>query len=187
MGDLENDGTLELITTSGSSTNNETWLTVWRISGVPFSVERLPWPTFAHDRWNTSQYGFKPPDEPTVGVKDREERKQFPQSFVLEQNYPNPFYGAGSSLRGSRNRTEISYQLPAISHVDLRVFNLLGAEVRRLVEGMRAAGAHRVFWDGRDEHGARLSPGIYFYRMEASSQPHRGRKFSFIKKLTLLQ
>jgi hypothetical protein len=179
MADLESDGTLNLVTVSH---DDETWLTVWEIPGVSYVEERFPWPMFGHDRWHTSQYGFKPPDEPTVAVEERKERNQLPKTFVLHQNYPNPFYGAGSSL----NKTEISYQLPVISHVELRIFNLLGAEVRRLVDGAQAAGTHKTFWEGRDERGGTLPAGIYFYRMEATPQRFNGEKISFVKKIMLL-
>jgi len=187
MGDLDRDGSLELITVSEDIGIDETWLNVWTIPGVPYVEERFPWPMFGHDRWHTSQYGFKPPDEPTVGVKEREKRDQLPKDFALHQNYPNPFYAAGSSLRGSRNRTEISYELPVTSHVELRLFNLLGAEVRRLVEATQAASAHKTFWNGRDERGGALPAGIYFYRLEATPQNRNGERVSFIKKLLLVK
>lgn len=183
MADLEGDGSLNLVTVSR---DDETWLTVWEIPGVPYVEARFPWPMHGHDRWHTSQYGFKPPDEPTVAVKERDEREQLPKTFVLHQNYPNPFYAVGSSTRGLRNQTEISYELPVSSHVELRVFNLLGAEVRRLVAATQAAGKYRAFWEGRDESGHILPAGIYFYRMEAAPQNRRSKTFSFIKKLTLL-
>ncbi|NUO83025.1 VCBS repeat-containing protein [candidate division KSB1 bacterium] len=184
MADLEGDGLLNLVTVS---LDDETWLTVWEIPGVPYVKERFPWPMYGHDRWHTSQYGFKPPDEPTAGVKEREERDQLPKAFELHQNYPNPFYGAGASLRGSRNRTEISYQLPIISHVELRLFNLLGEEVRRLVNATQAPGTHRVQWDGRDERGNELPVGIYSYRMQANPQNRNGESVSFIKKLLMVK
>ncbi len=187
MNDLNRDGTLEFVTVSSEAFEvEETWLTVWEIPGVPYVEERFPWPMYGHDRWHTSQYGFKPPDEPTVAVKESEERDRLPKDFVLHQNYPNPFYGAGSSLRGLQNRTEISYQLPVMSHVELRVFNLLGKEVRRLVEATQTAGTHKAQWDGKDERGVALPVGVYFYRMEATPQQRGGEKTSFIKKLTLL-
>jgi len=187
MGDLEGDGFLELVTVSSDAGENETWLTVWEIPGVPYVEERFPWPMYGHDRWHTSQYGFKPSDEPKVGVKEREARNQLPKDFVLHQNYPNPFYATRSRYRGSQARTEISYELPVTSHVELRLFNLLGAEVRRLVEATQAAGAHKTFWDGRDERGGALPAGIYFYRLEATPQNRNGERVSFIKKLLLVK
>jgi hypothetical protein len=181
MADLDHNGSLNLVTVSD---DDETWLTVWEVPGVPYVEERFPWPMYGHDRWHTSQYGFKPPDEPTVAVEEKE--MQFPKSFVLHQNYPNPFYGAGSSLRGSQARTEINYQLPVASHVELRLFNLLGEEVRRLVEAAQAPGTHKTFWEGKDGRGSALPAGIYFYRMKATPQTRGGESFSSTKKLAKL-
>lgn len=76
--------------------------------------------------------------------------------FVLEQNYPNPFTG----------QTKISYQLNSSARVVLSVFNLLGKEVKILVSQQMPPGKHEVIWDGRDDSGASLDSGIYFYRME---------------------
>lgn len=75
-----------------------------------------------------------------------------PIEFDLRQNYPNPFNPS----------TTISYDLPARSHVTLRIFNVLGQEVATLVNGEVEAGRHQVWWDAR-----RLSSGVYVYRMSA--------------------
>ena len=80
-----------------------------------------------------------------------------PQEFVLLQNFPNPFNAS----------TAIGYQLPEASEIRLSVYNLLGQEVRRLVEGEVEAGTHVVLWDGRDENGTPVGSGIYFYRLKA--------------------
>jgi len=71
-------------------------------------------------------------------------------------NYPNPF----------NPETQISFRLPNAGTVDLRIFNLLGQEVRRLVSGELEAGDHTIRWDGRDAAGQSVASGIYFYRLE---------------------
>ncbi|MCI0329610.1 MAG: multicopper oxidase domain-containing protein [candidate division Zixibacteria bacterium] len=71
-------------------------------------------------------------------------------------NYPNPF----------NPETQIAFRLPNAGNVDLRIFNLLGQEVRRLVNGNLEAGDHTVRWDGRDAAGQSVASGIYFYRLE---------------------
>ncbi|MBI3110046.1 MAG: T9SS type A sorting domain-containing protein [Ignavibacteriales bacterium] len=73
-----------------------------------------------------------------------------PTAYLL-QNYPNPFNPS----------TTITYRLPEDSHVDLKVFSILGNEVATLVQGRRATGVHRVRFVGRD-----LPGGIYFCRLE---------------------
>ncbi len=86
---------------------------------------------------------------------------KLPQTFSLSQNYPNPF----------NSTTIIHYTLPAISSqlsaVSLRIYNILGKEVRTLVEGDQPPGNYQVVWDGKDSKGNSLSSGIYFYRLEA--------------------
>ena len=76
--------------------------------------------------------------------------------FALLQSRPNPF----------NPETLIEYHLPEEGLVSLKVYNLLGQEIRMLEQGRKAAGAYHVHWDGRDEQGHPVSSGIYFYRMK---------------------
>jgi len=76
----------------------------------------------------------------------------------LLQNYPNPF-----SLSG----TNIFYQVSgAASDVNLRVYNIAGRLVQTLVNQRMSPGYYRAVWDGRDDHGGKVSSGIYFYRLQ---------------------
>ncbi len=90
---------------------------------------------------------------------------KIPISFSLGQNYPNPFNPA----------TTISYQLPAASHVELDVFDVLGREVKTLVNQKQSPGTYTVTFDG-----SRLSSGVYFYRLSAGG-------FTSVKKLMLVK
>ena len=76
------------------------------------------------------------------------------RSYVLWQNYPNPFNPS----------TTIRYGLASRSHVTLTVFNTLGQEMWRLVNGEVDAGYHEVKFDASG-----LSSGVYLYRMQAGS------------------
>ena len=79
-----------------------------------------------------------------------------PYDFVLEQNYPNPFNPS----------TEISYKLSAVSRVTLKVYDVLGRELRALADGERqSAGKHSLRWDGTNQRGERVGSGIYYYRL----------------------
>ncbi|MEW6050105.1 MAG: FlgD immunoglobulin-like domain containing protein [Candidatus Zixiibacteriota bacterium] len=80
-----------------------------------------------------------------------------PIDFTLDQNYPNPFNPS----------TVIEYMLPVTSHVSITIFNLLGQEVRKLVDETQSAGPHKLKWDGRDNDGAQMASGAYFYRLVA--------------------
>jgi hypothetical protein len=95
-----------------------------------------------------------------TGVEERPEAL-IPQFFRLKQNYPNPF----------NSTTLIRYQLPVISGqqsaVSLKVYNILGQEVKTLVEKDQAPGYYSVKWDGRDSMGEEMTSGIYFCRLQA--------------------
>ncbi len=72
-------------------------------------------------------------------------------SYLLLENYPNPFNPS----------TNIRFNLPGRADVSLRIYNLLGQEVAQLAEGIYGAGTHRVEW-----HADNLSSGVYFCRLE---------------------
>ncbi len=78
-----------------------------------------------------------------------------PTSFTLSQNYPNPFNPA----------TVIEYTLPISSHVELKIYDILGNEVRVLVSGKQPADVHRVQFDSEG-----LPGGVYFYRLRAGER-----------------
>jgi phosphopantetheinyl transferase len=77
-----------------------------------------------------------------------------PSAFLLHQNYPNPFNPI----------TAISYELSAISNVDLSIYDMNGKKVATLVNGSKLAGYHSVNWDASN-----VGSGIYFYRLQAGS------------------
>jgi len=74
-----------------------------------------------------------------------------PSDYVLTQNYPNPFNPA----------TEIGFALPESAHVRLVVYDVLGRQVRLLLDGTMEAGTHQVVFDASD-----LPSGTYLYRLE---------------------
>ncbi len=88
-----------------------------------------------------------------------------PVIFSLSQNYPNPF----------NPTTKIKYQLPELSKVRLTVYDVLGREIKVLVDQEKPAGTYEVEFDA-----ANLPSGVYFYRIEAG-------KYSDTKKLLLLK
>jgi len=75
----------------------------------------------------------------------------------LNGNYPNPFNPA----------TTISFTLPRIMDVKLKIYDILGREVRELLDGKQNAGAHLVLWNGTNNRGQFVSSGVYFYRFQA--------------------
>ncbi len=93
-----------------------------------------------------------------------------PEEFALLQNYPNPF----------NPETEISFQLPQASYVAVKIFNVVGAEIRTLVDEQREAGYHHVRWDGKDKNGKLVASGVYLCQLRAGS-------FSQVRKMSLLR
>jgi hypothetical protein len=92
--------------------------------------------------------------------------------FTQEQNYPNPFNPS----------TVIRYQLPVLSIVKLRIFNVLGQEVKTLVDGVQDAGYESLEWDA-----SALASGVYFYRLEATSMSDPSRLFTQVRKMVLMK
>lgn len=80
--------------------------------------------------------------------------------LALSRPYPNP----------SRGGSTIEFVLPAHGTVAIELYDLGGRHVRTLLTEPRAAGAHRVTFDGRSARGDRLAPGLYFVRLSAGGQ-----------------
>ena len=87
------------------------------------------------------------------------EKTQIPKSFSVSQNYPNPF----------NPTTEITYALPHAANVSIKIYNMLGQEVKTLVSGERTAGTYTVQWNGDNDFGAKVSSGAYIYRVVAGN------------------
>ena len=75
------------------------------------------------------------------------------------ENYPNPFNPS----------TTIRYTLPEASNVRLTIYNVLGQEVRTLVNAAQSRGVYNVQWNGRDASGRQVATGVYIYRLEAGA------------------
>ncbi|MCK4547291.1 MAG: VCBS repeat-containing protein [Candidatus Eisenbacteria sp.] len=80
--------------------------------------------------------------------------------LALHQNTPNPFNPV----------TEIRFDLPRAMPVSLAVYDVRGRLARRLMNANLPAGAHRVVWDGHNEHGRQVASGIYLYRLETGRE-----------------
>jgi hypothetical protein len=106
-----------------------------------------------------------------------------PHSFSLSQNYPNPFNSA-TVIRYSLlvDRSAISYQRSAVS---LKIYNILGQEVRTLVDKLQKGGHYKVVWDGKDSRGKEVNNGIYFYQLRVKTG--KGGAYQRTKKLVLIR
>ncbi len=90
-------------------------------------------------------------------VVNGEELADLPTTFELHQNYPNPF----------NPQTMIQYDLPYNCLVTVKVFNVVGQQIRLLSSQIQELGRARVVWDGRDDRGRMMGSGIYLYRVTA--------------------
>jgi len=86
-------------------------------------------------------------------------------TYNLNQNYPNPFNPS----------TNISYSLPKESYVTVKVFDILGREVKTLVDGYKSAGQYNVSFDA-----SKFTSGVYFYQLKTGN-------LLFTKKMMLLK
>ncbi len=109
----------------------------------------------------------------TLGV---DEGENVPMSFRLSQNYPNPF----------NPTTALRYDLPENSRVVIKIFDMLGREVRTLVDATRPAGSYSVVWDGTNSHGSAISSGVYFCRVEITGLSSR-KSFTAVRKMALVR
>jgi hypothetical protein len=103
-----------------------------------------------------------------TGVGDASE--SLPDQFELQQNYPNPF----------NPETKINYQLPKNANVSLKIYNMLGQLVIKLVDERQSAGFKSVSWNGKDRFGNQVGNGIYIYVIKAGD-------FRDVKRMVLLK
>ena len=94
----------------------------------------------------------------------------------LYSNYPNPFNPS----------TTIRFDLPYDAKVSIKIYNVLGQEVRELVNKNYSAGFQTVVWDTKNERNASVASGIYIYRIVAESKANgtkfvRSDKMMFVK------
>ncbi len=95
---------------------------------------------------------------------------QIPTSYKLEQNYPNPF----------AEKTEIEFSAPTDEKLTLKIYDILGREVKLFsIQSNSYKNRYRIDWDGTNNNGSKVSPGIYFYHLS-------GRDISLTKKMLFL-
>ena len=81
--------------------------------------------------------------------------ENIPSIFSLSQNYPNPFNPV----------TKLDYNLPLRSKVNISIYNVLGQEIKTLVNGVKEYGYHSTTWNGQDNVGREMASGVYFARI----------------------
>jgi hypothetical protein len=94
-----------------------------------------------------------------------------PTAFALHDARPNPFNPS----------TQIAYEVPVQAHIQLVVYNLLGQEVARLVDGIKAPGQYVTTWEGRNARGEGVASGVYLYRLTSSTGYSQTRRMTMLK------
>jgi len=112
-------------------------------------------------------------DTTIAGIEDKE-KSFLSNEFTLSQNYPNPF----------NLETIISYQLPRSGAVQLRVYDLLGHQVKTIVDQTQPRGYYQVRWDGTTESGEPLASGIYLYQIRVITAE---QTVSHVRKMILIK
>ena len=90
--------------------------------------------------------------------------------FALHQNYPNPFNPI----------TTLRYDLPENSLVNIIIYDLLGRQVKTLVNQTQNAGFKSIIWNATNNYGKPVSAGVYLYQIQAG-------EFVQTKKMVLLK
>ena len=125
----------------------------------PVSIE------FDPNNWLLKQFDIISGPQPPGSV---------PGDLFLAQNYPNPF-----SVGHTSNFLFYVAQLNSPHFISFNIFNILGQEVKTLVNQEKQAGFYNIQWDGRDNTGKIVPAGIYFYRLKSDKQ-------QILKKLVLI-
>lgn len=136
---------------SGASATYRHMGTVWQTAAT--SLNGLNGTNYKADigywqPWNIGHFLYVEGDKP-------EEIK--PTAFSLMPNYPNPVKGM----------TTIKFSLPKETEVCLKIFNIMGQQVKTFRQGKQPTGYHQIHWNCRDERGKKVSAGVYIYHLEA--------------------
>ncbi|MCK4353195.1 PQQ-binding-like beta-propeller repeat protein [candidate division WOR-3 bacterium] len=90
------------------------------------------------------------------GTQGVEEARSEKRELGLYEAYPNPF----------SQKTEIRYQISDVSEASLKIYDISGRLIKKIIDKRQKPGYYTVIWDGKNENGERVASGIYFYRLE---------------------
>ena len=99
-----------------------------------------------------------------------DEGLSIPEVFAIHQNYPNPFNPV----------TTLRYDLPENGLVNITIYDMLGREVKTLINQTQDAGYRSIIWDATNDYGKPVSAGLYLYQIQAG-------EYMQTKKMVLLK
>lgn len=137
-----------------------------------FSIVNIPGTSLNPELLNVV-CGFPGEDNPvavSTVTASSEDDQVLPKEFALFQNYPNPF----------NPNTQISFNVPTAEFVTLKVYNLLGQDVKMLANKVMSPGKYTFEWNGTDLLNNDAASGVYFYEL-------RGETFVSRKKMLLIR
>jgi hypothetical protein len=113
--------------------------------------------------------------DPTPGATNTQELSLndnivIPSQYTLHQNYPNPFNPV----------TTLRYDLPENGLVNITIYDMLGRQVKTLMNQTQDAGYRSVVWNATNDYGKPVSAGIYLYQIQAG-------EYMQTKKMVLLK
>ena len=155
VGDLDQDGDIEIIV---GTNNNLKVLDILDDSGEQYS-----WSTY---RGNAHRDGFYDASQSYL----KNEKEILPINFELRDNYPNPFNPS----------TKITVSIDREMFMSLIIYDVAGRYIRTLFSEIINSGESSVIWNGRDDHGKKVSSGIYFYELR-SEMNTKAKKMVLIK------
>ena len=93
-----------------------------------------------------------------------------PLEFIISRNYPNPF----------NSITHIDYQVPIDNHINITIYDIMGREVKTLMDQVQIKGIYTIDWNGQSEYGKSVSTGVYYFQFTSNG-------FSDEKKMIFLK
>ena len=154
LGDIDNDGNYELAvaTTMGLKV----------IDIKTESGEALSWKTYRGNYSKSGSLGTTLLSNKITNI--------FPENFVIYPNFPNPF----------NPTTQIRYDLPKENIVNITIYDVMGRNIRTLMNMNQKAGYHSIQWDAKNDVGEIVAGGMYIYTIQAGD-------FRATKKMVLLK
>lgn len=144
------------------------------IDAGDYLLARIPFQLKNADRINISKIIVADEDNNAmqkVEVEIRyDEYSTLPLDYMLSQNYPNPFNPS----------TTVEFQVPHAANVTLKIYDMLGQEIRTLFSGQLEGGRYKADWDGLSDAGVQMSSGSYIYRM-VSGEFVQSKKMVLVK------